>query len=132
MSERKWLGAQSIDDLLRFLKRWLKDGFGRRARKLRLFACASCRRIWGLLTDERSRRAVEVSERYADYQATERERKAAYRQAADAMIADRNPATHAAEWVLVRSTTETNIDGIARWATSHAATAERFALSEEG
>ncbi|MBY0523688.1 MAG: hypothetical protein K2R98_09820 [Gemmataceae bacterium] len=37
-----------------------------RARQLRLFGCACCRRTWNLLLEQGSRRAVEVSERYAD------------------------------------------------------------------
>jgi hypothetical protein len=42
-------------------------------RKLRLFACGAVRRIWPLLTDERLREAIVVSERHADGQVSNRE-----------------------------------------------------------
>lgn len=42
-------------------------------RKSRLLACASCRRIESLLTDDRCRHALDVSERFADGLASEQE-----------------------------------------------------------
>jgi hypothetical protein len=41
-------------------------------RKLRLLACACVRRAWHLLDDDRSRRAIESAELYADGQVTRR------------------------------------------------------------
>ena len=60
MTEVEW---NACTDPLRMLD---QPPARRSERKLRLFACAVCRRLWGVLPDERSRRAVEVAERFAD------------------------------------------------------------------
>ena len=44
---------------------------------LRLFACKCVREVWHLLTDERSKNAVIVAERYAIGEASEKELKSA-------------------------------------------------------
>ncbi len=63
MTEQEWLGAgprQAQKALFLFLPKPARE------RKLRLLACACCRRYWDRLTGARSRRAVEASELFAD------------------------------------------------------------------
>ena len=58
---------------------WLLDHIGASRQRLRLLACrfvretplGDGRKVWDLLVDERSRKAVEVSEKYASSEATE-------------------------------------------------------------
>jgi hypothetical protein len=60
---------------------WLRGSWKTSARKLRLFACAAVRRVWGCLTDPGSRNTVEVAERFADGLATACQMQEAVRQA---------------------------------------------------
>jgi hypothetical protein len=67
MTEEEWLACAEPDEILKSLGDKVSE------RKLRMFAAACCRRIWELLPDERSRKAVEIAERYADARATDEE-----------------------------------------------------------
>jgi hypothetical protein len=68
MTEADWLACEDPEPMLQFLCASQASD-----RKLRLLACACCRRVWHRLTNPHSRRAVEVAERFADGRATPRE-----------------------------------------------------------
>jgi hypothetical protein len=60
MTEAEWLACTQPDLMLEYLKGKASE------RKLRLFACACCRRIWHLIDDERGRRFIELTELFVD------------------------------------------------------------------
>lgn len=68
MTKEEWSTSVDPDQMLLWV-----IGLDQTRRKSRLYACACCRRIWSLVTDLRSRDALEVAERYADGFASESE-----------------------------------------------------------
>ena len=67
MTEAEWLTGTDPSPMLEILEGMTSS------RKLRLSACACCRHCWHLLSEEASRRAVLVAERFADGLATPEE-----------------------------------------------------------
>jgi hypothetical protein len=59
MTEEEWLVSNAVEMIKPLLKRMSQ-------RKWRLFCYALCRSIWDQMADERSHRAVEVTELLAD------------------------------------------------------------------
>jgi hypothetical protein len=60
VTEQEWLACADPTPMLEFLRGKASE------RKLRLFSCASVRRYWGMFQDNRSDRAIEITENYAD------------------------------------------------------------------
>jgi hypothetical protein len=58
VTKEEWLSCQYAGEMMK----WLRTADGR---KLRLFACACCRQIWDLMTED-ARQLVEAAERWAD------------------------------------------------------------------
>ena len=79
MTEAEWLACTDPELMLNFLRGKVSDG------KLRLFACACCRRVAHLVVDsqwhpqnsQESHEAQQIAERFADGLATDEERQAA-------------------------------------------------------
>jgi hypothetical protein len=92
MNEADWLAATDLRNMLNLACERVS------ARKLRLFACACCRRVWRTMTDRACRRAVEVSERFAEGLASPEELQAAFQAAqhAKSVFVD---ASWAGSWV---------------------------------
>ncbi|WP_020472773.1 hypothetical protein [Zavarzinella formosa] len=98
MTEEEWLACADPDKMLEFIRENTTE------RKLRLCALACCSRVWSLLTDERSRRAIIVAENWTDGLATLDELDEARENASDACGTTHNHAVAdgwtAATWVV--------------------------------
>jgi hypothetical protein len=60
MNEAEWLTCTDPTPMLQFVRGTVGE------RKLRLFACACCRRLHPLLTNQNSQQALETAEHFAD------------------------------------------------------------------
>jgi len=86
MTEQEWLACTDPEPMLEFVRGKVSD------RKLRLLACACCRRIWHLPdSKESSHHAVETAERYADGLVGEEDIRQAEQAAWDAWYPDEAP-----------------------------------------
>lgn len=89
MTEAEWLTAANPEPMLQFLMRRRRHSRPIASdRKLTLFACACCRRIWNLMPTDLCREAVAVGERFADGLATTDQRNAVWSSAFDAVVAE--------------------------------------------
>ena len=117
------LDSNGLEDALWALRAVPDEQADERDRLARLFACWCVRQVWHLLTDERSRTAVEVSERYAVGAATQDELNAAaaYAAADAARAAYAHAAARAAAYAAARDAYAAALAALAASAAAHAA-----------
>ena len=78
MNKAEWLACDEPRRMLDYVEVYHRAARTRQGRRrLRLLACACCRRLWHLAEGDKGRRAVEVAERYADGLASKEELRAA-------------------------------------------------------
>jgi len=92
MTEAEWLACDDPRPMLEFVRGKVSD------RKLRLLVVACCRSVWHLLTDDRSRRAIEVAERFADGTASDVELASAWEAAGEVSPAEHGGAARDRAW----------------------------------
>lgn len=85
MTEQEWLACTDRWPMLNFM------GDKASHRKVRLLAVACCRRIWHLLANQRSRRAVEVAESHADSLASDEQLIGSYEDSEGPIYDDPDP-----------------------------------------
>jgi len=111
MTEAEWLACDDLEPMLTFLLHGKASD-----KKLRLFPCACCRRIWHLLHDDRSKKAVEASERYVDGTASLSELLRAYRESTEVRGNAAKSATLAADAASSADYTVASAASAAAWA----------------
>lgn len=128
MTESDWNACTTLAPMWDFISSKASE------RKLRLFACACCRRVWHVMTDARHRRAVEAAERLADDPSTEADLASAMQPVIDLwanLSSHRNP-----EWQPIHYMTAAvrhlNGGSAAWYAASYAARGEACCAGSEG
>jgi hypothetical protein len=102
MTEAQWSASAQPYDLLEYVR--IRTRGRSDPRRMRLFSCACVRAVWHLLTDDRSRRVVEVAEEYADGRATAEELGEASRGASAVAYAARKDPFKDAAWAATHVT----------------------------
>jgi hypothetical protein len=78
MTEQEWMACTDLTPMLEFLRGKTSD------RKLRLFAVACCHGIWDWIKDDRSKKALDVAQGFADGTVSNEDRERHFRAASDA------------------------------------------------